>query len=391
MLGLAMVLAAMRAPLGDLPSQPLWYGDIIFSVAMAVSLIVGGFVASRLPRNPYGWLLMAFGFGIGSLQGLAQNYGIASFLIAPSPLPLSTLVFVLPAVGFALTMSSIPLLFLLFPSGRLPSRRWRFMVWGVAASFVVLVALLWLAPSAVFLPVPSPFHLDGARGATIDAVTSTAILFLLFAILVSAISVVIRGVRAKGAERQQFKWLGLASILIVLALFFQTELVPLLPGVLDILVEALAFAAVPAAVGIAVLRYRLWDIDVVIRKTLLYGVLTVLLGTVYAALVIAFQGVFSRVTGQDSNAAVVLSTLVIAALFTPLRRWVQNLIDRRFYRRKYDAERVLEQFAATARDETDLDRLTDELLRVIRETMQPDYVGIWLRDATTGVWSVKEE
>ena len=164
----------------------------------------------------------------------------------------------------------------------------------------------------------------------------------------------------------------------VLAFFFNTEVVPLLPGVLDALLEAAAFAGVPLAVGIAVLRYRLWDIDIIIRKTVLYGVLSTLLGVVFFVLIVVLQAVFTQVTGRDSAAAVILSTLAIAALFTPLRRAVQNSIDRRFYRRKYDAEKVLADFAATARDETDLDRLTAELVRVIQEAMQPEHVSVWL-------------
>ena len=151
--------------------------------------------------------------------------------------------------------------------------------------------------------------------------------------------------RARGQERQQIKWLGLASVLTVLAFFFNTELVPLLPGVFDALLEAAAFAGVPLAVGVAVLRYRLWDIDVIIRKTVLYGVLSTLLGVVFFVLIIVLQAVFTQVTGRDSAAAVILSTLAIAALFTPLRRAVQNGIDHRFYRRKYDAEKVLADFA----------------------------------------------
>jgi uncharacterized membrane protein YhaH (DUF805 family) len=211
-----------------------------------------------------------------------------------------------------------------------------------------------------------------------DNLTSTAVVFIMLAILLSAISVLVRGWRARGQERQQFKWLGLASVLTVLAFFFNTELVPLLPGVLDALLEAAAFAGVPLAVGIAVLRYRLWDIDVIIRKTVLYGVLSTLLGVVFLVLVVVLQAVFTQVTDRDSPAAVILSTLAIAALFTPLRRAVQNVIDHRFYRRKYDAEKVLADFAATARDETDLDRLTAELVRVIQEAMQPEHAGVWL-------------
>ena len=214
----------------------------------------------------------------------------------------------------------------------------------------------------------------------------------MLAILLSAISVLVRGLRARGLERQQFKWLGLASVVMVLAFFFNTELVPLLPGLLDSLLEAAAFVGVPLAVGIAVLRYRLWDIDVIIRKTVLYGVLSALLAVVFFVLVVVLQAVFTQVTGRDSPAAVILSTLAIAALFTPLRRAIQGVIDRRFYRRKYDAEKVLADFAATARDETDLDRLTAELVRVIEEAMQPEFASVWVMPSgSAGEWGSRGE
>lgn len=377
---LALGLIVWRAPAGPLPDITPWYSDFLVTAAVGVAIVVGGFVAARLPRNPYGWLLLLFGISNGAIQGFAENYAVRSTLIASQPLPLASLSFVFAAVGFATWISSVPLLFVLFPSGKLPSRRWWPFAALVVLSYLMLLGLLWLSPSALLLPFPSPFHQAGEMGRLADNLTSTALSFILFiAIPVSGLSVIVRAIRAQGQERQQFKWLGLSSILIVLAILWNSEIVPLLPDVLDALLEAAAFAGVPLAVGIAVLRYRLWDIDVIIRKTVLYGVLTILLGAVYTVLVVVIQGLFTRATGQDSPAALVLSTLAIAALFTPLRRRVQSFIDRRFYRRKYDAEQVLNRFALAARDETDLDTLTAELLRVIQETMEPEHVSLWLK------------
>lgn len=378
MLSLAILFAVLRRSTGELPGQPSWYGDVLFFVAISVSLVVGGFVAYRLPRNPYGWLLMAFGLGIGSIQGLAQNYGIYSYLVAPQPLPLASLSFIFAGIGLSLTLSAAPLLFVLFPTGRLPSRWWWLVVLPVILAFIALVATIWLAPGAVMMPLPSPFHGSGPVAATADAVTSTAVVVLILAIAISAFSVIVRGLRAKGMERQQFKWLGFAGLSLVLVILFNSELVPLLPGFLDSLAEAVAFAALPLAIGVAVLRYRLWDIDVIIRKTVQYAIVTAVLVTLYVALIVGLQYLFSDVTGQRSTVIVVLSTLLIAALFNPLRKRVQTAVDRRFYRRKYDAEQVLAEFATTVRDETDLDTLTIELLRVIQETMQPEFVSIWL-------------
>jgi hypothetical protein len=379
---LGMAFTVLRAPVGPLPNEPTWYNDLIVTAALSVGIVVGGLVAWRLPRNAYGWLLLLFGLSNGALQGFGENYTVYSFLVAAEPLPLARAGFILAALGFAIWFSTIPLLFLLFPTGRLPSRRWWPFAAVIGLAAAVLVGFLWRSPSAVLIPVPSPFHTADALGRFADSATSTAIVVLMLAIAVSALSVIVRALRARGQERQQFKWLGLAAVLVVVAIFFNTELVPLLPGVFDALLEAAAFAGVPLAVGIAVLRYRLWDIDVIIRKTVQYAVVTALLAVVYFVLVVTLQTVFSRVTGQTSTAAVVLSTLAIAALFTPLRRAIQGVIDRRFYRRKYNAEQVLTQFAATVRDETDLDRLTAELVRVIQETMQPEHVSVWLREVT---------
>jgi hypothetical protein len=377
---LAMIFAVLRAPAGQLPNEPPLYGELIVTASLAAAIVVGGFVAARLPRNLYGWLLLAFGISNGAIQGLAENYGVYSYLVAPRPLRLASLSFIFAALAFATWVATIPLLFLLFPSGRLPSRRWRPFAGLILVAFIALCAFLWLSPSALFLPMPSPFHRAGALGQWADNIASAALFFILFvAVPISALSVVVRAFRATGTERQQFKWLGLASILILLAFLFNSELVPLLPNAWDTLLEAAAFAGVPLAVGIAVLRYRLWDIDVIIRKTALYTALTVTLAAIYFTLVFLLQRGFSRVIPLDSTASAVISTLVIAALFTPLRRWLQNQIDRRFYRRKYDAEKVLAGFAATVRDETDLDRLTAELIRVIQETMQPEHVSVWLR------------
>ncbi len=372
----AVVMSLLRSSVPARPGDTPWSSDLIVTASLAVAVIVGGFVAARLPRNPYGWQLLAFGVGNGGIHSFAVNYILVSEQIRP--LPLTPLAFYFAALGFSLWLSTVPLLFLFFPDGRLPSRRWRWLAVVVVFCFLVLASFMWLSPSAVLVSVPSPFHDAGAINGWADNLTSTATFIILLAILISALAVLVRGWRARGLARQQFKWLALASVVMVLAFFFNTELVPLLPSVLDALLEAAAFAGVPLAVGIAVLRYRLWNIDLIIRKTVLYGVLSTLLAVVFFALVVVLQAVFTRLTGRDSPAAVILSTLAIAALFTPLRRAVQSLIDRRFYRRKYDAEKVLAGFAATVRDETDLDRLTAELERVIQETMQPEFASVWL-------------
>jgi hypothetical protein len=211
--------------------------------------------------------------------------------------------------------------------------------------------------------------------------------------LASALSLVLRYRRSRGEEREQIKWIAFAASVVVIvyliamvgSLFFPLGWggagTPLWLGLLQ-QAALVSFTAVPIAVGFAVLKYRLYDIDIVINRTLVYGSLTVTLVALYFGGIVVLQRIFVTLTGQQSTLAVVASTLLIAALFTPLRRRIQSFIDRRFYRRKYDARKTLEAFSATLRDETDLEALNDDLVGVVRETMQPAHVSVWLRPET---------
>ncbi|HRX03312.1 MAG TPA: hypothetical protein P5148_09220, partial [Anaerolineae bacterium] len=190
-------------------------------------------------------------------------------------------------------------------------------------------------------------------------------------------------------QRQQTKWIMFGLLCMFAMMVFWTifvEMFPLQPGRQRLalyfsgLIQDIFISVFPLAVAFSILRYRLWDIDLIIRRTLVYGALTLLLALVYFGSITLLSSLFSSITGQQSALAIVVSTLLIAALFTPLRRRLQDWIDRRFFRRKYNAEQVLAQFAVTARDETDLDALTTELVRVVQETLQPEHVSVWLRD-----------
>jgi hypothetical protein len=197
---------------------------------------------------------------------------------------------------------------------------------------------------------------------------------------------VLRFRRANGIERQQIKWLAYAAVFLAIAL--SASFVSSYEGVAYLVIAALL--CVPLAVGIAILRYRLYDIDVLINRTLVYGALTAALALVYIGSVVLLREVLAPLTGS-SEPAIVASTLAIAALFNPLRRRIQNLIDKRFYRRKYDAAKVLAAFGTTVRDETELERLTAELLRVVDETMQPEFVGLWLREPSSDKMTTQNE
>jgi hypothetical protein len=274
---------------------------------------------------------------------------------------------------------------LLFPDGRLPSRRWLPFAWlNVTVAMVGTVAVAFLAgPIPALDPIGNPLGLDGAQTllgsvATISGALERGILGI-----IAVGSLFLRLRRASGDERQQIKWFTYAASVVVVGAIL-TYVVPEAMdaqwvGRVGLTLLAVGFVGVPIAIGIAILRYRLYNIDLLINRTLVYGSLTATLVALYFGGIVVLQRIFVLLTGQQSTLAVVASTLAIAALFVPLRRRIQSFIDRRFYRRKYDARKTLEAFSAKLRDETDLEALNAELVGVVRETMQPAHVSLWLR------------
>jgi hypothetical protein len=328
------------------------------------------------------------------LANLSSSYGMYGLRVAsPGSVPFPAAIGSVgewmwaPAVGLGIC------LILLFPDGRLPSRRWRPLAWLSGAAIFLVSAGFALSPGPMegLLGIRNPFGLeeypwiaDAAQG---------VILLLFLCILASAASLVLRFLRSGGEEREQIKWLAFAASILGLVGFSSF----VIPGIIvpdatgganrlweNLLEDAvtLSFAGVPVAVGVAVLKYRLYDIEVVINRTLVYGTLTATLVALYFGGIVVLQRVFVFLTGQKSTLAVVASTLLIAALFNPLRRRIQSFIDRSFYRRKYDARKTLEAFSAKLRDETDLESLNNDLVGVVRETMQPAHVSLWLRSDT---------
>jgi hypothetical protein len=353
--------------------------------------IVGALIASRRPENPIGWICLVAGlfWTLIALDDQYTAYGLATTGVVPFPaavVALSQWLWV-PPVG----LLSIYLI-LFFPDGRLPSRRWRPLAWFSGAVMVLVSLAIALAPGP--LPdlggVRNPFGLEGYPW--IADATNVIPALLPLCTLASALSLVLRYRRSGSEQREQIKWIAFAGsfvglmslITVVSTLIFAPEFAdstgtqPLWLGVLQD-VELLSFAGIPVAVGIAVLRYRLYDIDVIINRTLVYGSLTATLIALYFGGIVVLQRLFVLLTGQQSTLAVVASTLLIAALFNPLRRRIQSFIDRRFYRRKYDARKTLEAFTAKLRDETDFDALNAELVGVVNETIQPAHVSLWLR------------
>ena len=353
--------------------------------------IVGAFIASARPENPIGWILLADGLlwmciSVTDFYGL---YGLAVPGSVPFPLVMAGLNNWLwvPAVGLFGTY-----LLLLFPDGRLPSRRWRLLAWLSGAVIVLASMGVMLAPGPLqgLGGVRNPFGVEGVPW--VEDAGTAVLLMLPLCMLASASSLMMRYRRSGGEVREQIKWIAFAASVVVIVYLLVVVTSFVVPSVtwfaaasplwLNILEYAalVSLTAVPIAVGFAVSKYRLYDIDVVINRTLVYGSLTALLALVYLGGVTAAQAIFSTLTGQQEQPqlAIVISTLIIAALFNPLRRRIQSFIDRRFYRGKYDAAKTLEAFSAKLRDETDLDALSTALVGVIKETMQPAHVSLWL-------------
>ncbi|CAN5658596.1 hypothetical protein BH20ACT12_BH20ACT12_16250 [soil metagenome] len=367
----------------------LTVGNLLGGALFLIFPLVGALIASRRPRNAIGWILLADGLlwmflGMTDYYGL---YGVARPGSVPFPVGVAGInnFMWVPAVGLLGTY-----VFLLFPDGRLPSRRWRPLAWLSGVVIVVLCIGVGLTPGPLqnLGGIRNPFGLEGNPWVEI---AGYFLPLLPLCMLASVFSLVMRYRRTRGEVRQQIKWIALAASFV--GLLYLTAMVFALvfpsgawfqagsPLWLDLLGYAAltSFTLVPVAIGFAVLRYRLYEIDIIINRTLVYGSLTISLALVYVGLVVSLQYVFRALTGGDSQLVIVASTLVIAALFNPLRRRIQSFIDRRFYRSKYDARKTLEEFGARLRDETDLDSLSADLVGVVRETVRPAQVSLWLR------------
>jgi hypothetical protein len=346
----------------------------IFPMALTVSAMVGGLVASRRPANPIGWFFLGSA-GCLALAAVAAEYAAYGL---PGALAMAWLLSWLWLPGVTLMLFFVPLY---FPDGRPVSPRWR---WLVRVAFLSCVGG---AIYSAFSPgeiqdegIVNPLGIEALR--PVSDLLGPFVFVLYFALLfASAASLVVRFRRSGSVERQQIKWLAFAALAIPIW-FLTNAPIEAASRTLFVVIDALIVSAlIPAATGIAILRYRLYDIDVVINRTLVYGSLTVTLALVYLGGVAVTQTVFRFLTGQEQQPqlAVVVSTLVIAAIFNPLRRRVQAFVDRRFYRKKYDAVQILQSFGARLRNETDLDTLSSDLVGVARETVQPAHVSLWLR------------
>jgi hypothetical protein len=347
---------------------------VLAGIPLLVYPTIGALVISHRPKNTVGWVLCGMGF-VFEVLAFSRAYADYSRFAHPGSFPGEKAMLSLTpwTVGPSLMLGAV-LLILLFPDGKLPTavelanapvkRMWRAVV-GMAVCGAALLSLWWVTwPGGV---VEMLGRVGGAS--------------LLLSFVASVISVFLRLQNAEGRERQQLKWFAYGAAVFLGAYFFLQAAGEQIGEWAVFAVMVTGLLVIPVAVGVAILRYRLYDIDLIINRTLVYGVLTATLVFLYIGGVATTEAVFRALTGQEKQPqlAVVVSTLVIAALFNPLRRRIQGFIDRRFYRRKYDARKTLEAFSTKLRDETNLDALSNDLTSVVKVTMQPAHVSLWLR------------
>jgi hypothetical protein len=378
-------IALSRAASSTVPDLPFGGetedgGVVANLVTLLPFSVVGAIIASRQPRNTIGWLFCSVGvtIGLNSFAGdyaefwLASGFGMSSF--GETAAWFSSWLWIL------LVYAPMSFLLLLFPDGQLPSPRWRPVAWGAALGTAggVVGHALEAGPLVDFPQIANPYGVDGPVVGMVGAAGS---IVAAGSMVASAVSLIVRLRRAGSVERQQIKWLAYGGAVMV-GTIFVGGLITLWSVPVSIVIMSVALLGLPVFTGIAIVRHRLYDVDLLINRTLVYGTLTAMLVAVYVGGVVFLQYVFRTLTGGESQLAIVTSTLAIAAGFNPLRHRVQGFVDRRFYRRKYDARKTLEAFSSKLRDETDLEALNNDLVGLVRETMQPAHASLWLRPET---------
>ena len=378
MTALSLLLLVLNLSHPDVPVYSFWAENVLFSIGYST---VGAVIVPRMPQeNRIGWLFCAIGLLWAVLHFIGE-YAIYALLAEPGSLPAGELASWVYSWLWVPGLGLLMFICLLFPNWRLPSARWRWFARISALLTLVGMVMAAFSPGRVVLGLPgirNPLGIEGLPNAH-----KPVQVLMLVLIAISVASLLMRRVYARGVERQQTKWFTYASAVAASGAILQyiisepLELV-WLRGVAYALV-LIGLVGIPISMGIAITRYRLYEIDILINRTLVYSSLTAMLIALYVGGILLLQSVFVVLTGEKSTLAVVASTLLIAALFNPLRQRIQSFIDRRFYRRKYDARKTLKAFSSKLRDETDLDALSEDLTSVVRETMQPAHVSLWLR------------
>jgi hypothetical protein len=346
------------------------------SLAALTASTVGAVLASRRPRHPVGWLLLTLGLSM-AVGGVIAGYLPYTVIVRPGALGGAALLARIYAPLTNLALAALGLVLLLTPTGSAPSPGWRRWGFASAAAMAALAVAATVAPGSVDAPTLAVEGPVGPRafGGALEVVNQLALVVAILIILGGAGSLVTRLRWARGVERQQLRWLALAAALTGVAMLATAMLVAVGDLALAGWSSVLGTVFLPLATGAAILRYRLYDLDRIVSRTLAYGLLTLLLGGGYAAVVLGL----GRLVGRDSSLVVAAATLAVAAIFQPARRRLQAAVDRRFNRRRHDAGRIIERFGSHLRDQVDLDTLTAELLTVAEQTMQPTRASLWLR------------
>jgi hypothetical protein len=379
MLGLAVVpwMDSLLRQAGRPDLAAFVPGNVVGPVVAVLSAAtVGALVAARRPRHPVGWLLLGFALLL-TASGVISSYVTYGLVARPGALPAANVAARLYPVTIAAGLAVVGFVLLLTPTGSPPSSRWRRWPWALAVAVAVVLVAATVAPGSLD---PLAQFVSGAMdpqvyGGALRVAVPLALLAGLLTLLAGAGSLVARFRRARGVERLQLQWVALAAGLTGLSLLAAAVLIAVGEVNLSNWASAFGVAFLPLATGAAILRYRLYDLDRIVSRTLAYGLLTLLLGGGYAAVVLGL----GQLLGRDSPLVVAAATLAVAALFQPARRRVQAVVDRRFNRRRHDAARTIEGFGTRLRDQVDLDTLTAELLAVVDQTMQPTQASLWLR------------
>jgi MFS family permease len=356
----------------------------------------GRLIVARRPANRIGWSFVAAGLGL-ALQAFATQYAIYGLLTDPGSVPGGAwLAWISSWLTIPAIYSAFAALLLLFPTGRLLSPRWRPVAWLVVGWIAGVAVGNFTYPPDSYLGVEAPVRLNQAAGQIMNTIGSLAWLLVTLALPAAAASLVVRFRRSRGEERQQLKWLAYAAAMLGLGLLgiglvdileqlggvrpqFTRPVAAVLAGV-----AILGVTGLPVTAGLAILKYRLYEIDRIINRTLVYGLLTAMLAAVYAGLVLSIGQLSGGIGTEPPSGAVAGATLAVAALFQPARRRIQQVVDRRFNRRRYNAAQTIQVFSTRLREQVDLDTLSAELLAVVDQTMEPTQVSFWLRPSPPG-------